>query len=153
MIRLRHRRRFCCARLRHSDQLPPSEWSRQVSRNESPFEPDWIVFDGRRTPKGQRYHDTRWGVAQRRRKPDCGFQALMEAPPHHDPDERVADGDLKELLGRAVDSLPARERWVFEAHHYRGLSFREIGRELSVSKTTADRIYREALKHLREELS
>lgn len=60
---------------------------------------------------------------------------------------------LHDNLAQAVDSLPDRLRWVFEAHHYRGTSFRHIGVEMGLSKSQADRIYRQALAHLRKALS
>lgn len=145
-------RYWFCPR-RSSSALPPPEHSRSVARKESPFSPDWApAFDGIATASHNKY-ETRWAVGQRRACPLTSMQALMEAAPHEDVEDAFTDTlDLRERLAAAVDALPQRQRWIFEAHHYRGLSFRQIARELSISKTTADRVYREALATMRERL-
>lgn len=139
--------------MRHANSLPPEDCDRRIQRNETPFSPDWTPAFQPSTTSGDRYR-TRSHVNRRLPQPDTDLQALMESPPFVDPEPSIVDsmGRL-EVLNGAVDNLPHRHRWVFEAQHYRGLSYRQIGRELNVSKTTAHRLFQEALIMLREELS
>jgi RNA polymerase sigma factor (sigma-70 family) len=135
----------------HASQQVPPEHSRSVAKNESPFGPNWgPVWHGERVKR----YSTRLHVNHKERQPDTDLQALMEAKPFEEPDSSVGGSiELRERLNGAVDSLPQRLKWVFEAAHYRGMSVREIGRELSISKTTAHRLYRDAVALLRERLS
>lgn len=151
MIKFRRRfHGFCRAARRHASQLPPAESSRHVARHESAFSPDY----GPAFERSNGIHRTRHAAGSRPPSPFTDMQALMEAMPHEEPEEsKTAALELRERLGEAVDGLEERQRWIFEAHHYRGLSFRQIARELSISKTTADRVFRDALTHLRERLS
>jgi RNA polymerase sigma factor (sigma-70 family) len=121
---------------------------------ESPFSSDWApVFD--ETPPAKRHSEEHAHQRSNRRppQPETDLQALMEAPPFVEPDSsKAANLALRRRLHDAVDALIPREKWIFEAYHYRELSFRQIAEEMGISKTTADRVYREALAHLREML-
>lgn len=82
------------------------------------------------------------------------MQALMETAPHGDvPESTLGQMALKERLAEAVDALPERLRWIFEARHYRDMSVRQIAREMAISKTHVDRLYHQAITELRESLS
>jgi len=59
---------------------------------------------------------------------------------------------LREVLADALENLTAREQWVVERHVIERLSFAAIGRQLSLSKSMAHKIYQKAQRRLQEEL-
>ena len=85
------------------------------------------------------------------------LQAMMEAPPGVEPEQSVAEQrELAELLADVMDQLrdeDPRGWWVFTAHTNRGLSFREIGLELNISKAGAALIYHTTRDKLQARLS
>jgi RNA polymerase sigma factor (sigma-70 family) len=143
------------ANLRSADQLPPPE---HKDLPEAPyshswervFEPDW------RAPGYEYKREHRPQIAyinSSARVPETAMQALMEARPHEEPTTSLEESaPLRERLVDAVDSLEPRLKWIFEARYYRGMSVREIGRELSLSKSYVDRLYQQALKELARHL-
>lgn len=147
--------RFCWPKTRHVEQMPPDESSRRVARNETPFSTNWSpAFDGIRQANGTGRYSTRWAVGQTHPQPDTDMQALMETAPHEDvPESTVGQLVLKERLAGAVDALPERLRWIFEATHYRAMSVRQIARELCISKTHVHRLQNQAIQQLRESLT
>lgn len=90
-------------------------------------------------------------VGNSRNVPYSGLQSLMETRPHEEPRATLADAmDLREILADAVDALDARQKWVFEATHYRGMSVRQIAAEMSIGKSTVNNIYHDACATLAE---
>lgn len=85
-----------------------------------------------------------------------GKHAAREVPYNvHDVDKLDArplypQGDeyVQELIAVAVDSLPERERFVFERHEYERLSYNEIAGLMSLSKTQVQNIHRAACARL-----
>lgn len=77
----------------------------------------------------------------------------MQAAPFEEPATSLEDvSHLRERIADAVDGLDARLRWVFEARVYRGLSVREVAREMNLSKSFVDRLHKQALAELRRAL-
>ena len=140
------------ARLRRADQLPPSE---HKDLPESPCSPEWErAFEPTfQPPRGE--HKKRIEYAgSSTHLPETDLQALMEAAPFEEPhtsQESVAG--LREQLADAIDKLEPRLRWIFEARTFRGLSVREVGRELNLSKSYVDRLHRQAVDVLQRELA
>jgi hypothetical protein len=96
-----------------------------------------------------------WGLlATASRVPYTSTQALMEAPPHHDP--RTSQSEMFELRERIVDAfdgvLSDKERWVIDAVVYRSLSVRFAAKEIGIGKTELCRIRDMAFLKLRAAL-
>lgn len=77
----------------------------------------------------------------------------MIADPEGDVEGLVVDGLLREELGRALDSLPPRERKLLEMHYglngHAPLNLAEVGRQLGISRERARQIEERALRLLR----
>lgn len=143
-----------CRNHRKASELPPSEMTR-AQKYESPYSPDWErVFE--MDAHEQRDIKTTHAYARGNRRahvPYTESQAIMEAPPGapipksheegHDQHERIVD---------AIDRLDSRSRYIFDALALGQGSLRSVGKELSLSKTQIDRIYKAALATLQNEL-
>lgn len=142
--------------MRTADQLPPPE---NRDRPEDPFSPEWErAFEPGWKPgpsQDKREHLAKITyVASGRSLPDTDMQALMEARPHCEPaTSKQQTEHLRERLADAIENLEPRLRWIFEARFFRGMSVREVGRELSLSKSFVDRLYRQALAELGNQLT
>ncbi len=67
----------------------------------------------------------------------------------------VADVELRERireLGGAIDKLPERERLVIALYYYEGLTFKEIGKVLSVSESRVYQLHTQAVVRMRGHL-
>lgn len=82
------------------------------------------------------------------------IEALMICPPGIDPEtSRDELSHLRDIIQDAIDDvLDDRERWVFDALVTRKASSREVGRELSLSKSHVLNIRDRALMKLRTRL-
>jgi len=56
-------------------------------------------------------------------------------------------------LGGAIDRLPERERLVIALYYYEGLTFKEIGKVLSVSESRVYQLHTQAVLRMRGYLS
>jgi len=64
----------------------------------------------------------------------------------------VSDVELRERirqLGVAIDRLPERERLVIALYYYEGLTFKEIGKVLSVSESRVYQLHTQAVLRMR----
>ena len=64
----------------------------------------------------------------------------------------VADVEVRERirqLGTAIDRLPERERLVIALYYYEGLTFKEIGKVLSVSESRVYQLHTQAVLRMR----
>lgn len=68
-------------------------------------------------------------------------------------EERRAEPDLKERLGRAIDALPEGYRTVFVMHDVEGYTHQEIGRALGVAVGTSKAQLSRARAKLRTQLA
>jgi RNA polymerase sigma-70 factor (ECF subfamily) len=66
------------------------------------------------------------------------------------PDKPVEDGELRNVISRAVNQLPKRQRKVFILRHYEGLSLKEIAKALSCSLGTVKAHLFRATRRLRK---
>ena len=57
--------------------------------------------------------------------------------------------EMKRSLGVAIDRLPEREKMVIALYYYEGLTFREIGKILSVSESRVYQLHTQAVIRLR----
>lgn len=69
-----------------------------------------------------------------------------------DPIAEVEQREMHRLLAEAIDRLPDRERLVIALYYYEGLTFREIGRVLSVSESRVYQLHTQAVLRLRNHL-
>jgi DNA-directed RNA polymerase specialized sigma24 family protein len=80
--------------------------------------------------------------------------ALMAAPPNTEPQPSALDGvRLRELLQDAIESVDALNKWIWDAHVNRAMSFRKIAAELDRSKTDIHRRYHQTRDDLADILT
>ena len=65
------------------------------------------------------------------------------------PLETLEDDDMRQLLARAIESLPERERLVMSLYYDEELNLRETGEVLGVSESRVCQIHSQALLRLR----
>ena len=65
----------------------------------------------------------------------------------------VESKEMQRTLGTAIDRLPDRERLVISLYYYEGLTFKEIGKILSVSESRVYQLHTQAVLRLRGYLS
>lgn len=96
--------------------------------------------------------------AVRRSQRQRAIEAKSEEhePPAAYPDDPVSEGAhlgiTAELLRKLLDGLPREQRDAVALAYFRGLSYREVARELDISEGTAKSRLRLALARLRKEL-
>ena len=92
-----------------------------------------------------------------RRTPTSPIEALMQAGAHDPIQESALEKhDRLQPLKDALEDpavLTPLERWVVEAHIFRGLGFRQIAREIGRGKSHIYRIWKGALDKLEQELT
>lgn len=57
--------------------------------------------------------------------------------------------EIRRILAQGIDYLPERERLVVALYYYEGLTFREIGKTLSVSESRVYQLHTQAMTRLR----
>ena len=73
---------------------------------------------------------------------DTRMAALMATPPNHEPEPCVIDGlEMRDSLQDAIESIQGVNRWIWDSHVNRALSFRQIADELGRSKSAVHRRY------------
>ena len=65
------------------------------------------------------------------------------------PSAEVEFKEMRRTLGTAIDRLPDRERLVIALYYYEGLTFKEIGKVLSVSESRVYQLHTQAVLRLR----
>lgn len=69
------------------------------------------------------------------------------------PSTEVEAKEMRRTLGTAIDRLPDREKLVISLYYYEGLTFKEIGKVLSVSESRVYQLHTQAVLRLRGYLS
>lgn len=72
-------------------------------------------------------------------------QPDMASGPETDPDRICAQRQLREVLDRVIDGLPARHQQVIRLHYCRQLTMKEIGGEMGVNESRVSQMHRSAL--------
>lgn len=84
---------------------------------------------------------------------DTEMVALMEAAPHVSPEvARETRLELRDVIVDALDDLDEQEQWIFDSLFVRGMSLRQLSREINMPKTTITRWRDRLLQRLREKL-
>jgi len=69
------------------------------------------------------------------------------------PLSEIESKEMRRTLGTAIDRLPDRERLVISLYYFEGLTFKEIGRVLTVSESRVYQLHTQAVLRLRGYLS
>src|SRR4051794_17763233 len=70
-----------------------------------------------------------------------------------DPQAMAEHGEARQLLGRAVEQLPEREKVVVSLYYFEGLTLADIGRVLGVTESRICQLHTKAVLHLRTKLA
>jgi RNA polymerase sigma factor for flagellar operon FliA len=87
--------------------------------------------------------------AERSEDSDDDELAFLPASPQEDPLFRCLQGEMKQLLIDAIESLPEKERLVLTLYYYEELTMREIGLTLGVVESRVSQIHSAAVAKLR----
>ncbi|MGQ9531329.1 MAG: FliA/WhiG family RNA polymerase sigma factor [Desulfotomaculales bacterium] len=77
---------------------------------------------------------------------------VLPDPGSPDPLALLEEAEARELLARAVEELPERDRLVLALYYQEGLTLKEIGRVLDVSESRVCQLHGRAIARLREKL-
>ena len=66
-----------------------------------------------------------------------------------DPRGELEGREIRKLLGEGIERLPERERLVVALYYYEGLTFKEIGRVLTVSESRVYQLHTQAMGRMR----
>jgi RNA polymerase sigma factor for flagellar operon FliA len=75
------------------------------------------------------------------------------------PDDRLGPagvfdaGEMTEILGKAIDLLPERERLLVSLYYHEGLTLKEIGQVLSVTESRVCQLHSQAVGRLRTKIN
>ena len=76
----------------------------------------------------------------------------MPAPHHNSPDTVYENKEDRQLINKALDSLPEKQRTAFILHHWEGLSYQEIAEILKSSLSAVESRIHRAKNSLRKVL-
>jgi RNA polymerase sigma factor for flagellar operon FliA len=69
-----------------------------------------------------------------------------------DPETLLAEQDLRDQVGDAIQRLPEREKVVIALYYYENLTLREIGEVLGVTESRASQLHTKAVLRLRSRI-
>jgi RNA polymerase sigma factor for flagellar operon FliA len=75
--------------------------------------------------------------------------ALTIDPSSPDPQELLERREIEQLLARAIEKLPARERLVLTLYYHEELTMKEVGGVLGVNESRVSQIHSKAVEKLR----
>jgi RNA polymerase sigma factor FliA len=78
--------------------------------------------------------------------------AMLPETPEEGPESTLSDDQFREALGRAIATLPERERLVLSLYYDDELNLREIGEVLEVSESRVCQIHSQAVVRIRARL-
>jgi len=67
--------------------------------------------------------------------------------------DKIEDDEMKRLLLRAIKKLPEKTRLAITLYYYEKLTFKEIGKILSVSESRISQIHSETMTKLKKEIN
>ncbi len=76
----------------------------------------------------------------------------VPAPPHISPDKALEHKEDRQLIQKALDSLPLKQRTAFILHHWEGLSYQEIADILKSSLPAVESRIHRAKRSLKDAL-
>ena len=69
-----------------------------------------------------------------------------------DPQTQIRLIELKEIIAKAIDNLPEKERLMVSLYYYEELTMKEIGAVLDITESRVSQIHSKAVLHLRTKL-
>ena len=69
-----------------------------------------------------------------------------------DPQTQIRLVELKEIIAKAIDTLPEKERLMVSLYYYEELTMKEIGAVLEITESRVSQIHSKAVLHLRTKL-
>jgi RNA polymerase sigma factor for flagellar operon FliA len=69
-----------------------------------------------------------------------------------DPVSMFETEEIKDILAKAIERLPERERMVIALYYYEGLTLKEIGEVLGVTESRVSQLHTKAVLRLRARL-
>lgn len=85
-----------------------------------------------------------------RHLPTSEYEALMQAPPHEEPEELESmPAHVRDIIDEHIHKLEPREQWIVNGLIHQGKSLQEIGDELNFTKTHIWRLRDQAFDKLR----
>ena len=69
-----------------------------------------------------------------------------------DPQTQLRLNELKEVIAKAIDTLPEKERLMISLYYYEELTMKEIGEILSITESRVSQIHSKAVFRLRTKL-
>ena len=69
------------------------------------------------------------------------------------PDIQIEKEEVKQILGKAIDNLPAQEKLVVNLYYYEGLNFKEIAEVMQLSQGRISQLHTKLILRLRGHLS
>jgi len=69
-----------------------------------------------------------------------------------DPQTQIRLIELKEIIAKAIDTLPEKERLMVSLYYYEELTMKEIGAVLDITESRVSQIHSKAVLHLRTKL-
>ena len=69
-----------------------------------------------------------------------------------DPQTQIRLIELKEIIAKAIDTLPEKERLMVSLYYYEELTMKEIGAVLNITESRVSQIHSKAVYHLRTKL-
>ena len=69
-----------------------------------------------------------------------------------DPQTQIRLIELKDIIAKAIDTLPEKERLMVSLYYYEELTMKEIGAVLDITESRVSQIHSKAVLHLRTKL-
>ena len=70
-----------------------------------------------------------------------------------DANDKIEDDEMKRILLKTIKKLPEKTRLAITLYYYEKLTFKEIGKILSVSESRISQIHSETMSKLRKEIT
>lgn len=70
-----------------------------------------------------------------------------------DPNDKIEDDEMKRILLKTIKKLPEKTRLAITLYYYEKLTFKEIGKILSVSESRISQIHSETMAKLKKEIT
>lgn len=85
------------------------------------------------------------------RRPENEMEALMQAPPGHEPEQSVQElQPLREVVAQCIDILSEQDQYVINAINSERVTLQELGDRLGISRMHASRLRDAAFGRLKE---
>ncbi len=77
---------------------------------------------------------------------------ILAGSPDTDPQMMARVSEVREIIGRAIDQLPEKERLLVSLYYYEELTMKEIGEVLGITESRVSQLHTRAVMRLRGKL-